>query len=322
MSNAALTAAQARAEEAENQLAQLQTQFTQLQDQFAQMRTQWSDQGLDTVNSNAIDNNIQIPRIDNYRVPKISPFSQVDPELWFIQAELSMRNARITVQSTMADTVLAALDVEILNCVRDIIKLRPPPEDIYEQVKARIIATYAPSDETKLRKLLRGQVGTDGKPSLILSRLRGLNGGNVDDNVIRSIFLDQLPCEHRAILVSTRVTDLNRIAEAADRMAESARGNEPYASAVSKGNSPPPAKTEIQQLIERMEKMDNMMASFKKELNSRSRSRSNSRRRRTSTSPNRAITPALCPAHTKYPDNPTSCRTWCSKYETWNSTKN
>ncbi|XP_024881197.1 uncharacterized protein LOC112460642 [Temnothorax curvispinosus] len=282
------------------------------------MRTQSSDQGLDTVNLNAIDNNIQIPHIDHYRVPKLPPFSQVDPALWFMQAEVSMRNSRITAESTKADTVLAALDVEVFDCVRDIIALDPSPADIYKQVKARIISTYALSDETKLRKLLSGQVGTDGKPSLILSRLRGLNNGRVDDSIIKSIFLDQLPRETSSILISTGITDLYKLAEIADRIAENTLGGVAYASAVNKGNSSPPAKTEIQQLIERIEKIEKL----EKSRNSRSRSRSNSRRRRTSTSPNRAITPALCPAHTKYPDNPTSCRTWCSKYETWNSTKN
>ena len=99
MSDAALTAAQARAEAAENQLAQL--------------RAQLNAQGLDTATPVAIDDNIQIPRIDNYRVPKLPPFSRVDSALWFIQAEISMRNARISVESTKADTVLAALDVEV-----------------------------------------------------------------------------------------------------------------------------------------------------------------------------------------------------------------
>ncbi|XP_024879218.1 uncharacterized protein LOC112459384 [Temnothorax curvispinosus] len=244
-----------------------------LQTRAEAAEAQLNAQGPDTVTSNAIDNNILIPCIDNLWVPKLPPFSQVDPELWFIQAEILMRNSRITTESTKADTVLAALDVEVLGYVKDIITLNPSPTDIYEQIKARIIAAYAPSVETKLRKLLTGQVGTDGKPSLILSRLRSLNDGNIDDSVIKSIFLDHLPPKHRAILVAlVDVTDLNRLAEAADRMAESNIGGESYASAVNKGNTPPPAKTEIQQFIERMEKLEKLG----KTLNSHSRSNSRS----------------------------------------------
>ncbi|XP_024875977.1 uncharacterized protein LOC112457276, partial [Temnothorax curvispinosus] len=222
---------------------------------------QLNAQGPDTVTSDAIDNNILIPCIDNLWVPKLPPFSQVDPELWFIQAEILMRNSRITAEFTKADTVLAALDVEVWGHVRDIIALDPSPTDIYKQIKARIIAAYAPSVEAKLRKLLTGQVGTDGKPSLILSRLRSLNNGNLDDKVIKSIFLDHLLPNHRAILIATEITDLNRLAETADRMAESNIGGESHASAVSKGNSPPPAKTEMQQL---RDMMADMLALFKK----------------------------------------------------------
>ncbi|KMQ86706.1 transcriptional regulator [Lasius niger] len=53
---------------------------------------------------------------------------------------------------------------------------------------------------------------------------------------------DQLPREHRAILVATGVTDLNRLAEAAYRMADSALGTDLNASAVSKINMTRPIK--------------------------------------------------------------------------------
>lgn len=306
---AALATALARAESAETRLAELQTQLTA--------------QAAMTVPGAADNNNPHtFPRVDHYRIPKLPPFSQVDPALWFIQAEISLRNSRITAENTKADTILAALDVEVLGCVRDIITATPAPADIYEQIKTRIIATYAPSDEVKLRKLLRGQVGTDGKPSLILSRLRGLNDGNIEDNVIKSIFLDQLPRDHRAILVATGVTDLNRLAEAADRMAESALGTDVLTSAVSKINISPPEKTEVQQLITCITELNKKVENLEKKLNSRARSHSRSRRRRSSNSPNPKDTPSLCPAHTKYPNNPTSCREWCAMYETYKKQKN
>lgn len=66
------------------------------------------------------------------------------------------------------------------------------------------------------------------------------------NNVIKSIFLDQLLREHRAILVATGVTDLNRLVEAADRIAESTLSTDWNASAVSKINSSPLEKTELQ----------------------------------------------------------------------------
>lgn len=58
---------------------------------------------------------------------------------------------------------------------------------------SRYIATFAESEESNLQKLLKGQVITEGKPSLILNRLRGLNDGRCDDSVMRTIFVEQLP---------------------------------------------------------------------------------------------------------------------------------
>lgn len=103
-----------------------------------------------------------VNRIDHYHVPKIASFFREDPALWFAQAEISMRNARIVAEATKADTVLAALDVEVLACVKDIISITPAPDNIYERIKNRIISTFAVSDEVKLRKLLKGHVLTDG----------------------------------------------------------------------------------------------------------------------------------------------------------------
>lgn len=292
------------ADEAEGALAEL----ARLQAQLDQLRT---DHGIP-------DADAQSFRLDHYRVPKLPPFSQIDPALWFLQAEVSMRNSRITTQSSKADTVLAAVDVEVLGCVRDIISAVPPPGDIYDQIKARIIATYAESDEVKLRKLLKGQVGIDGKPSLMLSRLRGLSNNSVDDNIIRSVFLDQLPREHRAILVSAGVSDLNRLAEAADRIAECAHSSESCISSAAKPTSSGSADPELKQLIDSIAALNKKVDRLETELK-KTRSRSSSDFRRNS-SPKESS--SLCRAHSKYPDNPTSCRRWCSKYNDWTQSKN
>lgn len=66
-------------------------------------------------------------RVDSYRVPKIPGFFRSDPELWFLQAESTLRNARITAECTKADAILAELDIEIVSCVKDIISMSSPP---------------------------------------------------------------------------------------------------------------------------------------------------------------------------------------------------
>ncbi|XP_076298589.1 uncharacterized protein LOC143217830 [Lasioglossum baleicum] len=161
-------------------------------------------------------------RVDSYRVPKIPPFYRADPVLWFVQAEGTLRTANITSQFTKADAVLAVIDYEVAAAVRDLILITPRPADIYDRIKQRIVSTFGPSPEANLRKLLKGEVLSDGKPSLVLNRLRNLNDGKCDDAVIRSVFLEHLPAGHRAILAATGLDDLDMLASVADKIAESA----------------------------------------------------------------------------------------------------
>ena len=259
-------------------------------------------------------------RIDAYRSPKIPTFFRSDPILWFVQVEASLRNARISVESTMADVVLAALDAEVVGCVKDIILTSPPPADIFQRIKSRIITTFAGSAEGNLRKLLKGQVLTDGKPSLVLSRLRNLNDGQCDDAVVRSIFLDQLPSNHRAILVATGAEDLERLAEVADKIADNA-GSVEVCAASSVGGSSSGLGDEVARLAScvatlttQVERLTALSSTGGARSRTRFRSRTKSKGRSGSRKRDKS---GLCHAHKKFPHNPLSCREWCSQYAVW-----
>lgn len=213
-----------------------------------------------------------------------------------MQAKISLRNANITAQSTKADTILANVDVEVLSCVRDIITTTPAPADIFDEIKERIIRTFAISSEVQLRQLLKGQVHTDGKPSLILSRLRNFNSAKCNDAVIKAIFMDQLPAIHRAILVATGGDDLDRLAGVADELADSASlfsgGKQISASSRVSGN---PLEKEVQSLSETVAalsaKIDKLVDNRNRE---KSRSRSRSRSRDRPNKPSLSNSPGLC----------------------------
>ncbi|XP_076660154.1 uncharacterized protein LOC143363460 [Halictus rubicundus] len=158
-------------------------------------------------------------RVDSYRAPKLPAFFKNDPALWFGQVEASFRNARITSQTTMADTVIAGLDADTASVISDLI-LSPDPVAPYNRIKERIISTLSTSAETKLRQLLKGQVASHGKPSHILSLMRNLNNGACADNVLKSIFFDLLPEQCRAILVASKHDDLQEMALLADKIVE------------------------------------------------------------------------------------------------------
>ena len=63
---------------------------------------------------------------------------------------------------------------------------------------------------------------SDGKPSLLLNRLRNLNNNKCSDEVLKTIVLDQLPSHVRAILAMSNVDDLQALAELVDKVTEAA----------------------------------------------------------------------------------------------------
>ncbi|XP_015436653.1 PREDICTED: uncharacterized protein LOC107191996 [Dufourea novaeangliae] len=150
-------------------------------------------------------------------MPKIPEFFREDPALWFSRVEATFRNARIVDEQTKVDFIVGALDFEVIASFKDFVT----DDDVtnpYRKIKNRVISAYAASSERRLRQLLKGQVLTDGKQSHILCRLRNLNDNKCDDAIIKSIFLDQVPGQTRAIHASSNVVELQELAELADQI--------------------------------------------------------------------------------------------------------
>ena len=166
---------------------------------------------------------IENQRADAYRTPKIPKFFREDPISFFVIIEASFRQARINLESTKADYLVANLDHDLIPHIKHILELEPKPADIYSQIKNQLIKSFSVSAETRLRKLLRGEVVSEGKPSLLLTRLRALNDGNCTDAVIKSVFLEQMPSQIRAILALSNVDDLQELANLADKVSEASQ---------------------------------------------------------------------------------------------------
>ncbi|XP_039309681.1 uncharacterized protein LOC120358706 [Solenopsis invicta] len=160
------------------------------------------------------------PRIEAYRAPKIPPFWKSEPEAWILQVEASLRVAAITVDRTKADYLLTGLDSDVIAHIADLLKADPPIDNLFDSLKERILSVYAISPESRLRTLLKGQVLGDQKPSHLLNRMKNLNNGQCSPQVLRSLFIEQLPDSHRAILAAINEQDLQKLAEIADRITE------------------------------------------------------------------------------------------------------
>lgn len=83
-----------------------------------------------------------------------------------------------------------------------------------------MIGSLDETAESKLRKLLRGNEIGDQRPSVFLQKLRNLAGGQCNDNVLRTLFMEQLPENIRTVLAISEVTDLSKLATQADKVAD------------------------------------------------------------------------------------------------------
>ena len=114
---------------------------------------------------------------------KIPPFWRENTTLCFSQIEIAFNILRITRDATKFKYVILQLDQATLPFVSDIIA-NPPREEKYQTIKDRINGNYSESDESKLRRLLRGSRFTDEKPSHLLQRIRNLASGQCNESVL------------------------------------------------------------------------------------------------------------------------------------------
>lgn len=151
---------------------------------------------------------------------KLPKFCDNDPDLWFLQIESIFSRMGISTEEARSQIVMSQLDADRLNCIRQLIMTIPRPADIYSQMKRSLISHYTIPDETRVFKVIRGDVVNEGKPSEILSQLRRLDAGNCNDKVLRAIFLSKLPHQHQLLLSANTTATLQEIAMQADRLAE------------------------------------------------------------------------------------------------------
>lgn len=151
------------------------------------------------------------------RIAKLPPFWKHEPAVWFFQVEAAFGIARISTDETKYQYLLANLDPTVLPFVTDIIR-NPPAEGKYEAIKTRILVAFSKSAESKLRKLLKGELLGEQKPTHYLQHMRNLSSGQCDDTLLKSMFLEQLPQQVSAILSASSETDLNKLAMLADKI--------------------------------------------------------------------------------------------------------
>jgi len=134
---------------------------------------------------------------------RLPPFWKDNPSLWFAQVEAAFAIHRITGDESKFCYVVLHADQSVLPFVADMIT-DPPAQDKYLKLKERICTVLGETSATKLRRLLGLHELGDEKPSIFLQRLRNLAVGQVTDEILKSMFMEQLPENVRTILRSAR----------------------------------------------------------------------------------------------------------------------
>lgn len=167
------------------------------------------------MDANGNDGAVQVSRL----AVKLPPFWKPYPKLWFLQVEAQFSRAGIATDDTKYFALVAEIDSSILKCASDIL-LTPPATEKYETLKLRLVEEFSESEDARFKRLFYN-IATEGKkPSAVLREIRKLSSNKLDPEILKSLWLRQLPIQTQQILASVE-GDINTLAKKADSITES-----------------------------------------------------------------------------------------------------
>ncbi|XP_046806629.1 uncharacterized protein LOC124419853 [Lucilia cuprina] len=221
------------------------------------------------VAGNADGDAAQIARV-SIRIP---PFWHAKPALWIAQIESLFAASGITNDKTKYHTVVAAIESSVLSQISDIV-LNPPVENMYDTLKARLLEQYAVSEQKRIKKLLQDLELGDMRPTQLLREMRDLAGNEMNDNMLKSVWMNRLPPNVRTV-ISISSDPLDKLATLADKIIEVS--DSPHVSAVSVPQNASSSQSTLEQQINLLVKeVAELRTKFSQRPRNRSRSRSRS----------------------------------------------
>ena len=207
---------------------------------------------------------------------KLPPYWPNDPMVWFAQVEAQFLTHSIISQTTKYNYVIASLQPEIAQEVRDVI-INPPVNQPYDQLKAELIRRTSASEQRRFHQLLISEELGDKRPSKLLRKMQQLLGDTrLEDRIFRQLSLQRLPTIVRQVLASSPDTvSIEKLATIADQILEVATPSMPIA-AISSGIPSSPSN-EIADLRQQISTLTSQVQTLTSRFNSQPRSRSRSR---------------------------------------------
>lgn len=228
------------------------------------------------------------------RIPR---FWKENPAVWFAQLEAQFENYNIGSEQSKYFAVLPELEPELLSQVSDIILSRP--NNAYTQMKQRLIDHFSISEEKRIKRLLNEMPIGDRKPSSLLREMRNLANGGVNDEFLRTMWLQRLPSQTQAIL-ATSTEPLENLASMADKIGDISGSSTRNISAIQESTDINELRQQIATLTSAIERLQS----------SRNRqSRSSSRKRQPGS---RSLSQKVCYYHRKFGSNARCCRQPCT----------
>ncbi|KAM7293100.1 hypothetical protein ISCGN_026230 [Ixodes scapularis] len=183
-----------------------------------------------------------------------SVVDQATPEntaLATLQVAAQFHLRRVSTQLSKYYYVVSALPPDIADELDDVLAATPPA-DAYDQLKAAILLRKSESTTSRLQRLLTTDELGDQRPSQLLHRMRQLLGeqaSDVNNSILRELFLQRLPQGVRMVLAPANDMSLDRLAEMADHVAEYAA---PTLAALTEPQSSATAIHELQAKVDQL----------------------------------------------------------------------
>lgn len=151
---------------------------------------------------------------------QIPEFWADEPRLWFGQFEVIVADQKKGERAKF-NVVIAKLNKENVRQVSDLV-LEPPADKPYTVLKERLLSIYEETDTQRVRKLLKEIDLGEQKPSQLLRNMKDLARGKFPEDTLRMLWIGHLPAMARTVLAVSDITDLNKLAEQADKIMETA----------------------------------------------------------------------------------------------------
>jgi len=243
----------------------------------------------------------------NFKVP---PFEKSHVDVWFFQLEAQFAIHNITSEKTKYNYTLPALDTSVAAELTDVLEKAATSATPYEDLKKRLVSIYADSQEKKLKKLLTEVELGDRRPTALLREMQRLAGSKAPEDLMKSMFLQHMPSNVRAILATSK-DDVQTVAEMADKIIEQT-GSQATIAEVRRNPS--------DSLEDRIRNLESQIANLVTEMQrGRARQRSPTPYRSRSKSRSRHRNNEWCWYHNRFGKNATKCQEPC-KFSPENST--